>query len=88
MRIIVKNKGVFIVIFITLIVFNVFLIREYTHAKAQEKNINIEVLIDGIDDVPKVGRVGEPLKFEEHIEMWHISGGYWIYEDIIITDSN
>ena len=58
------------------------------YVKAQEKNINIEVLIDGIDDVPKVGRIGEPIKFEEHIEMWHHSGGYWRYEDIIIYDSD
>ena len=83
-----KNKGVFIIIFITLIVFNVFLIREYTHAKAPKKNANIEVLINGVDDVPKVGRIGESVKFEEHIEMWHSSGGYWIYEDIIINDSD
>ena len=83
-----KNKGVFIIIFITLIVFNVFLIREYTHAKAPKKNANIEVLINGVDDVPKVGRIGESIKFEEHIEMWHSSGGYWIYEDIIINDSD
>jgi len=49
---IVKNKKVFIIIFITLIVASVLSINDY--AKAQEKNINIEVLIDGIDDVPKV----------------------------------
>ena len=79
-----KNKKVFIIIFITLIVASVLSINDY--AKAQEKNINIEVLIDGIDDVPKAGRIGESVKFDEHIEMWHSSGGYWIYEDIIIYD--
>jgi hypothetical protein len=42
--------------------------------------------LNGIDDVPKVGRIGSPIKFEENIEMWHSSGGYWIYEDIIIYD--
>ena len=49
-----KNKGIFIIIFIMFIVNSVLQINDYV--KAQEKNINIEVLIDGIDDVPKVGR--------------------------------
>ena len=68
------------------IVNSVLQINDYV--KAQEKNINIEVLIDGIDDVPKVGRIGEPIKFEENIEMWHYSGGYWKYKDITIYDKN
>ena len=62
-----RNKGVFTAIFIVFIVSNVFLINEYV--KAQE--INIEILIDGVDDVPKVGRIGESIKFEKYIEMWH-----------------
>ena len=78
-----KNIGVFTIIFIVFIVANVFLINEYV--KAQE--INIEVLIDGLDDVPNVGRIGESIKFEKHIEMWHHSGGYWSYEGIKIYDS-
>ena len=68
MKTIVKNKKVFIIIFITLIVASVLSINDY--AKAQEKNINIEVLIDGIDDVPKTGRIGEPIELKENIEIF------------------
>ncbi len=78
-----KIEGVYKIIILILIATGVFLINNYV--KAQE--INIEVLIDGVDDVPKVGRIGEPIKLEEYIEMWHSSGGYWIYEDIIIHDA-
>ena len=40
-----------------------------------------EALIDGIDDVPKVGRIGEPIKFEENIEMCiYVVGGHWKYK--------
>ena len=52
-----RNKGFFAAIFIVCIVSVVFLINDYV--KAQE--INIEILIDGVDDVPKVGRIGEPV---------------------------
>ena len=59
-----KNIGVFTIIFIVFIVANVFLINGYV--KAQE--INIEVLIDGLDDVPNVGRIGESIKFENTLK--------------------
>ncbi|NLW25968.1 MAG: hypothetical protein GXY93_00820, partial [Hungateiclostridium saccincola] len=62
-----KIEGVYKIIILILIATGVFLINNYV--KAQE--INIEVLIDGVDDVPKVGRIGEPIKLEEYIEMWH-----------------
>jgi len=52
-----------------LIAVGILLVNDYV--KAQGGNINIEVLIDGVDDIPKIGRIGEPIKLEEYIEMWH-----------------
>jgi hypothetical protein len=85
-KILVKIKGIFIIIFIAFIIVGVLLLDNY--AKALGNSVNIEILIDGVDDVPKVGRIGEPIKFEEYIEMWHSSGGYWIYKDIRIYDTS
>ena len=83
----VKNKVIFtIVLFMVLIAVGILLVNDYV--KAQGGNINIEVLIDGVDDIPKIGRIGEPIKLEEYIEMWHHSGGYWSYEDIKIYDTD
>ena len=67
-----KNKVIFAITFIILVVANIFLINEY--AKAQGTNINIEVLIEGKDEVPKTGRIGDPGKLSEDTEMWHYSG--------------
>jgi len=80
-----KNKTIFITIIIIFTVFSMLQMKN--RVKVYSANTNIEVLIDGINDMPKVGRIGESIEFEEHIEMWHSSGGYWKYKDIKIDDS-
>ena len=81
-----KNKGILLMVSIIFIVTSVLQINDYV--KAQETNTNIEVLILGLDDVPKAGQIGESFNFNRYIEMWHHSGGYWSYNDIRIYDSD
>ena len=80
-----EKKTIFITIITIFVVFSILQMKD--SVKVYSANNSIEVLIDGIDDLPKAGRIGESIEFEEYIEMWHHSGGYWKYKDIRIDDS-
>lgn len=49
---------------------------------------SIEVLLDGIDKKPTTYMLGECNSKNNNIEMWHYSGKYWGYKDIIIKDKD
>jgi len=48
---------------------------------------NIEVLIAGMDEEPKTLKIGECTS-NSYIELWHYSGGYWGYNNLIIYDKD
>ncbi|ADU75518.1 hypothetical protein [Acetivibrio thermocellus] len=52
---------------------------------AEKLNI-VEVIIDGIDDEPKSRIIGSCGPFRKAIELWHYSGGYWKYNNLVIRD--
>jgi hypothetical protein len=81
-----KNKKILLMLSILFIV--AITLHINNNVKGQEPGVNIEVLIEGQDEMPQTGRIGDSIELKEDIEMWHFSGsgGYWKYEDIIIRD--
>ena len=49
---------------------------------------DIEVLYDGIDEIPVNIPLGETGVVNNEIELWHFSGGYWKYKNIVINDTD
>jgi len=58
----------------------------YSIANAEEQNI--QVLIEGVDEVPKGKLIGQCGPFTKGIELWHYSGGYWGYKGLKIYDKD
>jgi len=52
------------------------------------ENQTIEVLLDGIDAKPLSKTIGEFDYEDISIEMWHYSGKYWKYKNLIIYDKD
>lgn len=78
-----KNKA-YLTIVIILLVSIIINFASYHFANALSQNI--EVLYDDIDDKPSTAYLGETGINESKIELWHFSGGYWKYNDLVITD--
>lgn len=49
---------------------------------------NIEVLYDGIDEISTNIPLGETGIIDNKIELWHFSGGYWKYKNLVIYDTD
>lgn len=52
------------------------------------ENQTIEVVLDGIDAKPLAKKIGEFNYEDNSIEMWHFSGKYWKYKNLIIYDKD
>jgi hypothetical protein len=50
------------------------------------ENQSIEILLDGIDTRPPSKVIGEFDSEGNIIELWHYSGKYWGYKNLIIED--
>ena len=50
------------------------------------ENQSIEILLDGIDTRPSSKIIGEFNSEGNTIELWHYSGKYWSYKNLIIED--
>jgi hypothetical protein len=47
---------------------------------------NTEVLFDVIDEKPLTACIGETSVYDNKIELWHFSGGYWKYKNLVVKD--
>lgn len=80
------KKIVYISIF-TILIYCVSLhcgYQEIVHAENQ----TIEILLDGVDNKPPAKMLGEMDYEDISIELWHFSGKYWGYKNLIIKDED
>lgn len=61
---------------------------QYDGRVVKAETLDIEVLIDGVDIEPKGKIIGSCVPFTNGIELWHYSGGWWKYKDLIIYDKD
>ncbi|GAB7086036.1 hypothetical protein [Marinifilum fragile] len=80
------RSRIFYVIFLTLIIQNIFFFGFYSHSIVNAETPKVEVLIEGVDEKPKGRIIGVYGPVTKEIELWHYSGGYWGYKGIKIND--
>ncbi|TCK99485.1 hypothetical protein EDC19_0105 [Natranaerovirga hydrolytica] len=83
-----KKKICYVIILILFISLKTIYSNDIKTVKGEEQTLDIKVILQGEDEVPSIQEIGKIGPLEESIELWHYSGGYWKYGDIVIYDNN